>query len=303
MKSGNSSHGYTIVETIIFLAVTGVLFLSAVGLFSGQQDKTRFTQSLREVAADITTVINETESGYYPGNANFTCTASGNTRPTVMPGTKDQGSNQDCIFLGKAIQFGMPIAGRCSAANTSGCQDYAVQTIIGRRLDGTTGRQVQTLEDTDGFGPLSGARPTPITPFGGNNTVDLADRRTLPGGMIAYRVYQIKNGTNTQIATVGFIHALADYSATGSDPLSGSQSVSMIGVVGSTMGDNLPFFALRIAGMREADRQNADQIVVCLARGGATSNRKGAVVIGGAGRQLTTEVFTDAIINVPGNGC
>jgi len=90
--------GFTIVETLIVLAITGVLFVSVIAVISGKQNKTRFTQAANAIQTEIEQVISEVQSGYSPDTGNFTCAADLVARP-------NQGSNSKCISLGKAMEF------------------------------------------------------------------------------------------------------------------------------------------------------------------------------------------------------
>jgi len=95
------------VEVLIVLAVTGALFISAVALITGRQGQTEFDTSIHEIQSEIQQTVTEVSNGFYPNLGNFTCTAS-ISGPTISGGSTGQGSNTGCIFLGKAIQFGMP---------------------------------------------------------------------------------------------------------------------------------------------------------------------------------------------------
>lgn len=90
--------GFTVVETLIVLAITGVMFVSIVGIVSGRQSKTQFNQAANAMQTEIEQIINEVQSGYSPDTSGFTCAAN----PT--PSTS-QGTNGKCVSLGKVVQF------------------------------------------------------------------------------------------------------------------------------------------------------------------------------------------------------
>ncbi len=99
--------GFTIVETLIVLAVTSALFVSAAALINGRQNRTLFMTSVNNLQQEFQQVINETESGYYAHAANFSCTKNDVTGPAITGlGTAAQGTNGQCIFIGKALYFG-----------------------------------------------------------------------------------------------------------------------------------------------------------------------------------------------------
>lgn len=121
-----SSGGFTLVESMIVLGVTGVLFVSMAGLVSGQQAKSRFKSAMTDITTQIQSQINEVSSGYYPNSGGFGCyMSSGSLVATTQPSQiKAQGENSDCTFLGRAMLFGVP--------NTDP-QEYMVQTLLGLR--------------------------------------------------------------------------------------------------------------------------------------------------------------------------
>lgn len=97
--------GYTIVEVMLFLAISGVIFAGAVTVFSGQQNRTGFSQGIRDLASQIQKDVDEVSSSVFLGGGNFTCTTSAVTgRAQLSVGTPGLGSNQDCMFLGRAFQ-------------------------------------------------------------------------------------------------------------------------------------------------------------------------------------------------------
>lgn len=124
--------GYTLVEVMIFLAVSGGLLASIMTMISGQQQKTQFTTGVNEFESKIQDLISDVETGYFPNNGNTICQVPGMTSnpsafPVIRPGTAEQGSNQDCVFLGKAIQFYKDSSGLVN--------QYRALTIAGKRLD------------------------------------------------------------------------------------------------------------------------------------------------------------------------
>ncbi len=130
MKRG-AVGGFTIVETMIVLAISGVLFISMVGVVQGQQNKMQFKNSMTDVVSQVQSVIGQVSSGTYPiAGASFACQAGSNGTDIVPristsweAGTT--GSNDDCTFIGQAVMFGV-----CTFQDT---ERYAVQTLVGLR--------------------------------------------------------------------------------------------------------------------------------------------------------------------------
>ncbi len=131
-----ASKGYTIVETMIFLAVSGLMFVLAASFISGKQAAVEFKQSAENLNSQIEQVIGSVSNGYYPFNSNFTCSYNGDSATiTTIAGNNgegtngpsgSQGSQSGCTYLGRAIQF-------CVGTAASSCneQNYNVYTIAG----------------------------------------------------------------------------------------------------------------------------------------------------------------------------
>ncbi len=104
--------GFTIVETLIVLAVSSALLLSAMALISGKQNRTAFQTSSNNLQQHFQQLVNQTMSGYYPGSGTFTCTGNASGAATAplkfTNGTTEQGSNETCTFMGLALVFNGP---------------------------------------------------------------------------------------------------------------------------------------------------------------------------------------------------
>jgi type II secretory pathway pseudopilin PulG len=198
----NGARGFTVVETLIVIAVSGVLFISAVLLVAGQQRKVEFTQAVNDIRNVIQQTMNEVGSGYYPNGGNLRCVASGSTLSITTTNSVAQGSNTGCIFLGKAMQFGL---------QDTDPQQYVIHSIAG-------------LQNNDGT--LAGSRPKAVD-IGGTRQV-----KSLTNGLRATGMRYVVDGVSTKVGAVAFINGLGKY---GSDNrlLSGSQQVSVVPVASS----------------------------------------------------------------------
>lgn len=112
-----SRGGYTIVEVLIFLAVSGVLLASVLLVFRGSQNDTRFRRSMNDLNSKVQSYINETVNLVSPYGDGTGCTATGG-KPIVKSGTV---TNQTCLFVGRALQF-LPPGGK-------GIYAYAVMGV------------------------------------------------------------------------------------------------------------------------------------------------------------------------------
>jgi type II secretory pathway pseudopilin PulG len=264
--------GFTIVETLIVLAVTGFLFLSAVLLFAGQSRKVEFVQAVQDIQAQLQQTISEVGAGYY-GNTGFNCSGvSGNVNLTT--GNNAQGSNTGCIFLGKAIQFGV---------RDTDPQGYYIYSIAGLQ---------------DNAGTLASARPVAIARGNATNATanfpDATERKHLNYGLEAVSMQYVHNGQTRPIGAVAFISGLGEYS--GGQLMSGTQQVNLVPVGGSANGNSIrtdPAATVDAINRYMSDetlspKMPSGGVRICFASGGTTQS--GLITIGSNGRNLSVKL-------------
>ncbi len=218
VPSQGGQSGFTIVETMIVLAVTGFMLLAALFLVVGQQSKVEFSQSVREVESAIQQGINEVGSGYYPNPGNLDC-SPGAGKLNISDGSNAQGTNADCIFLGKAIQFGEP--------GVDDRQQYVVHSIAGQ---------------LNNEGMLTKAYPTSIAPgnttnnTGGPNFPDASTTKQLLYGLkvVSMKYFDGGSGSGVPIGAVAFISELGTFLNPGYE--TGTQQITLIPVGGTEDG-------------------------------------------------------------------
>lgn len=191
--------GYTIVEVMIFLSISAVLFVMIALTFGVQRGRTQFQTGAREVETRIRDIANDVSSGFYPTSNDFTCTA-GVDGPEFTNAPSDQGTNKDCIFMGRLIRF-----------NISGNPNrYNVHAIVGLRQ--VAGREVTTTDE---------AQPHVVT-----DNVSLRQEETLPNGIEIAYVRVDNNPPN--LDNFGFLSTLGSYDASGENLEPGSLDVGVI---------------------------------------------------------------------------
>jgi prepilin-type N-terminal cleavage/methylation domain-containing protein len=263
MKGGQNSRGFTIVETLIVIAITGVLFAAIAMTLSGRQSKTEFTQAIQEIQSQIQQVISDTGTGYYPNGNNFQCVASLSGPQFSTLAANEQGTNEGCVFLGKAIQFGV-------SGSVGGIEKFNVFTIAGLQHK-ASGDEVQTLAE---------ALPTPIATA--TSGVNGTDKKTLLYGLTIGKAYY--GASNTPIGTVAFVNSLASYSS--GSLISGSQQVQVIPVTGSGLNTTEDAAALNIKSqLATSPVDPAEGVTLCFVSGG--TDQTGIIKIGGSARQLS----------------
>lgn len=281
MKGGKRPQGYTILETMIFLAVTSALFVSVSLLVSGKQRNTEFNLAVRETQSKINDILNDASTGYYYNTNNFKCTVSGGAIQ-ITSGTGAQGQNTDCVYMGKAIQF----------APSGQPSQLVFYNIVAKREDSTGKDPSDYIQ----------ARPQAIAPRTLASSIpDATELYRLPGGL---KVESLKyclmiDASCTDIGTVAFMSKLASYSTSGLR-LSGSQSVdvvpinkppsSLLGQTKILAADDL--FLSGLTGTTEGydftNRNPIGGVIVCFS--GEGSNNVAKIKISGGSRRAETQL-------------
>jgi prepilin-type N-terminal cleavage/methylation domain-containing protein len=170
MKGGKTPLGYTIIEIMIVLAVSGLMFVIAANFINGKQEKAAFTQGVNEMASRVQGTIEQITDGQYsdiPLNCQFAGT-------TVFAGpTAHQGQNSNCVFLGKVLHL--------SEGGTS--YKYETFSIAGGRVDGS-GNPITSLTAADPkvIPGLETQQSTPQQLIVNNVTIDDSGTRSFAFG-------------------------------------------------------------------------------------------------------------------------
>jgi len=326
MKRGGyhkAAGGFTIVEVMIVIAVTGVMLISAVLLVNGKQARTEFRTGINDELQSLQQIVNETASGFYPNTHDFTC--QGNAAGPVLfslsaPGAGGQGNNVGCVFLGKSVQFGLgsidpknsmlgvfPVAG--NQYQNSGGNQVAVLTIgnaVPRPAypisvsEESNVPQDTLVKQTMQYGLHLAASNSSCSPGVTTSAVcyvPLSGGNPTPTGMTAFltgdsqgNITAIASGTTTNLQSGS--QALSLY-AVKVDPLSGVTSNSQVGLnperAAASMGQ-IPRANTSPANLGDLDP--AQKVMICVASAG--TNQSGLFTISGSGSvSVTLKIFGD----------
>ena len=187
-QSSKTSSGFTIVEVMIVLAVTALMFVSVALVINGKQQSAEFESSIRDTKSQIQQVINEAASGYpnYTGN----CMFSSNSIVTNGTGTTY------CTFLGKLLHFSNDNSGM-----------YSVYPIVADKSQ---------LDSATSTSTLANVKPQLLVAGLGTNKIQYG-----------LNVVSMTDLSNAPVGSVGFIQSFAPGTATGTE-LSGAQTMQVI---------------------------------------------------------------------------
>lgn len=262
--------GYTILEVMIFLAVSAALAISALRLVGGQQAKTEFAQAVRDLDLRLQDVINDVSTGFYINNNNFACTDSP-SGPVIaeLANANNQGQNSGCIVLGQAMEFGI---------NNS--REVKLYPVVGLRRAGSPPKDVTTLAD---------AHPKAIAKTSVGDTVpDGTQTESLLYGLKIKSIRYDAGSGLVDIGAIGFLTAL-DASAGGSLQ-SGSKNADLYFIDGTSLAPPDTYYtATRINALTKDMKNPSGGIVICM-ESTARLNQHATITIGSNGRQLSTNL-------------
>jgi hypothetical protein len=270
--SGYTS-GYTILETLIFIAVSAMMFLSAVILIGGRQQEVEFSQGIRDLESKLNDTLNDVSVGYFPANNSLNCTIATGASAAVFPsisavGGGGQGSSDGCIFVGKVLQFAPLVGG-----STLNSQIY-IHTLAGRKFN-ASGGFTKNLDE---------ANVVTITPTSSAPSIpNLTEIYELKWKIKVTGVYV--GGTN--YGSLGVVSTFG--TVAGSGFASGSQTIAVGAVPSTSVGQTVDG---AVSAVRGITTLTSDQpMIICLAD--SADKQKASITIGELGNPTGVKLKVD----------
>lgn len=256
----NNRGGFTLFEVMVVLAISSVVFFAAVTVFQGKQGKTEFSQGMHDIDSEFHSIVNDVGVSTFP-DTNKKCTAkdqgSGVGQRPELSGfaVNGTGTNQDCIFLGKAVQLD----------DQSNPNLINIFTVLGVRVfNGTV--------VTD----FANAQPEPQD--------SLTEQYTLPFG-ITVKSAKADTDSAKQTEMAGFYNSLQPSSGTDE----GSQSLMTLAYTGfETKNNSAAGVKQAIRGLGPTPGEQAKSWTICFQSG--TSNETAFLAIKASAGGITTNV-------------
>lgn len=276
--------GFTVVETMIVLAVTGALFLVAMVAVSGRQNETEFQQAINDIQDTLQSTIASVTSGDYSSQGNFSCSdpnpSAPGDKPLLSSTPAQEGVSSGCILLGKAVQF----APKLTPADS---QAYFTYLVAGLRNNN---------------GSMTTAYPMVVAPTTSQSNIpDASVKADLEYGLSVVSMKYVSSSAGTvPIGAVAFVNGLGTYSAQGY--ASGSQQFYLVPIQGTSLNQTPPaaaeaidtqsIFGAGLANSFNAVTSSSASYSVQICFASATTNQSGKITIGGAGSNNLDTVTT-----------
>jgi prepilin-type N-terminal cleavage/methylation domain-containing protein len=324
MKTGLKTQGFTVVEVLIVLAVTSILFVMAVLLVSGQIQKAEFSTSINEVRSQIQQVMDNAATGYYAQTTKFTC-LRGNESLVIIPpdGTQARGTHNGCVFMGRALQFGVSSDAATDGQTPKNAPNDVPDPETFNIYNMMGAQWVKDMSVPLGYRSAANINESHVRPLSPDwdsyetgRAPDTKEVGTLQNGLKTVSMCYQEAATDPcqSIGAVAFLISLGNnQGSSASNPLSGNTAVDVYPAVGSRLADNERAGTMYLddifdpgtspdssykawlkayTGTFEPDyradqpKNPASGVKICFTSG--TTNQSGQVTIIGGGGQLTT---------------
>lgn len=197
--------GYTLIEVMIFLAVSSAILAMSIVVVGGQEAHSEFRSSMADVNAKIQQLIDGVANGLTGTSSaalagDYDCSLDVSGHPQLTPkspsGGNARGANPECIFLGRAIAVNDQAKPDNDQINT--------YTILGRRIFTSPVDGVQDIVDNlFDANPIAAVFPgSPPT----TSTIDLTDHYKIPDGVYIKKVTSVNKDNITDSHMAGFFN-------------------------------------------------------------------------------------------------
>ncbi len=178
--------GYTLIESIMYLAVTSALLLVVLAGVSSRQSAVQYSQSIRNLESLFMDVANDVKDGLH-GIPRVTCSPSASGGLAISPNNAPA-STDSCVFLGKIISFG----------EDRNPNSYKVYTVVGSRTEADSSSVSNSR--------IGSVRPTIASPGRSSDvSIDTSTSGTIDWGSSIDTV-------NSSGYAVGFLNGLREFS-------------------------------------------------------------------------------------------
>ncbi len=267
--------GFTIIEVMIFLAISGVTFLIAASFINGKEAQVEFRTGMTNANGIIQTLINDVADGSYPLAASqyLSCDIS-SVPPIINNPVSTPPDHPDCALIGKII----------APENSSNTSSYSIYSVAGCQYYVSV--KCATAQQ-GGLTPtnINEEHPALVSLF--NQSHDW------PGGISISKLFIVSGAAAQRIGAFGVFSSLPQMS--GNVLVSGAQAVQAVYLPGSHLYlDSDAYIKNFVNSNSVATLPNNSYIVMCFL---GSNNHKASITIGGvnSGGQLSSTLQTGTI--------
>ncbi len=269
----NNRGGFTIIESMIFLAISGLMFSSAILVFRGQQQSSQFNQSMRQLDSYISDIINDTQTGVFP-DVDASCEYTGSNVSFDLSGEV----SNDCIFLGKITQLGVGPPGSDLEPR------LLTYTVVGEN----PGSSASTNRDSFSFQDVNPA-------VYADSTFDTTENFDINwGSSVTSAFYKDKSGTVVYVRGIGVLYSSFGQFTRANSVSSGEADISLYAVTATAgASSNASSFRQAPDVFRSSISANSSNNTYVLLSAEEVSSPLTLCIEGAGGRQASVEIGSD----------
>jgi len=107
--------GFTIIESMLFLAISALVFVVGFAGIGARLEAVRYTDSVRNLESDVETIFRNADDGLNLRLAEADCTTSGQAPDIDPTGGTTRGQDEQCAVAGVDISFDTATSGNFTA--------------------------------------------------------------------------------------------------------------------------------------------------------------------------------------------
>ena len=257
-------HGFTIVEVMVFLAVSGLIFLIAAQFINGKQTQVEFTQGMNNANLIVRAMIDNVANGNYPWPSHAYLQCNGGSPAGFTSYATQQPVSVGCSMIGEVM-----------APETNGNPyEYSLYPVVGCQYASCNN--------------VSQVQPTTLADIEPNVVSQMIQSSNWPGEVKINSMYVVSTSGHTSAGAFGVFATLPQDSGggilqNGSQP---TQAIELSSITSVSPDDKSQILTeVNNAAPLPAN----DYILMCFE---GPNNKKASITIGGlnGGGQLTTSL-------------
>lgn len=264
--------GFTIVEVMVFLAISGITFIIAASFISGKEAQAEYNTGMNQANLQVQTIINNVSNGNYalPAGAALGCSFSGG-RPyvTKIAPQPNNVAMEGCTFVGTVLEPNYNSSPyQYYLYTVAGCQNY---------LGAGSSYQCSTNPRNPIPTSLEQERPEAVRWLSGSKIWD--------NGIGLTKIFAVEGTNWDQLSALGFFGSFPSMNSGVLE--SGAEPINMVYFNGTSANT-----AADIASLGTSDPTGhlltSGYVVMCFQ---GSKGQKGSIEIGSnvGGQQITTQ--------------
>jgi prepilin-type N-terminal cleavage/methylation domain-containing protein len=195
MRARVYPRGFTIVEVLIVLGISGVIMAATLPFISNKQNNTQFTVGIRQIQNQLQDILNNVSTGNVtvPASVNYSCTSSNGAGPVITNTSSSLGTNFGCQYIGIGIYFD--------------AKSMQIIPIIGQKYSDSSNTKVTSL---------ASAKPCPLVNMGSTGVCSQVNGASTVNYPSSITMSKYSGGTGKGLVAIYSITSISSEASNGS---------------------------------------------------------------------------------------